>query len=49
VPKINIGGIGIAYELIGDGKRTALITPGVVDSLQSILRGAADVQSDRDR
>jgi pimeloyl-ACP methyl ester carboxylesterase len=28
VPKINIGGIGIAYDLIGDGKQTAVITPG---------------------
>ena len=26
--KIDVGGIGIAYELIGDGKRTAVITPG---------------------
>jgi len=25
---IKIGGIGIAYDIIGDGKRTAVITPG---------------------
>lgn len=28
MPTIKIGGIGIAYEIIGDGKRTAAITPG---------------------
>ena len=28
MPKINVSGIDIAYDLIGDGKRTAAITPG---------------------
>jgi pimeloyl-ACP methyl ester carboxylesterase len=28
MPKVNVSGIDIAYELIGDGKRTAAITPG---------------------
>ena len=28
MPKVDIGGIGVAYELIGDGKKTAVITPG---------------------
>ncbi|HMK85382.1 MAG TPA: alpha/beta hydrolase [Steroidobacteraceae bacterium] len=28
MPSIDIGGIGIAYELIGEGKRAAVITPG---------------------
>jgi pimeloyl-ACP methyl ester carboxylesterase len=28
MPKIDVGGIGVAYELIGDGKKTAVITPG---------------------
>lgn len=28
MPKINVGGIGVAYDIIGDGKKTAVITPG---------------------
>ena len=28
MPKVDIGGIGVAYDLIGDGKKTAVITPG---------------------
>jgi len=28
MPKIDVGGIGVAYDLIGDGKKTAVITPG---------------------
>jgi pimeloyl-ACP methyl ester carboxylesterase len=28
MPKVDVGGIGIAYELIGDGKKAAVITPG---------------------
>jgi pimeloyl-ACP methyl ester carboxylesterase len=28
MPKIDVGGIGVAYELIGDGKKAAVITPG---------------------
>jgi pimeloyl-ACP methyl ester carboxylesterase len=28
MPKVEVGGIGIAYDLIGDGKKTAVITPG---------------------
>lgn len=28
MPKVNVGGIGVAYDLIGDGNRTAVITPG---------------------
>lgn len=28
MPRIDIDGIGIAYEIIGDGSRTAAITPG---------------------
>ena len=28
MPKLDIGGIGVAYDLIGDGKKTAVITPG---------------------
>jgi pimeloyl-ACP methyl ester carboxylesterase len=28
MPKIEVNGIGIAYEIIGDGKRSAIITPG---------------------
>jgi pimeloyl-ACP methyl ester carboxylesterase len=28
MPSIEVGGIGIAYEIIGDGKRCAAITPG---------------------
>ncbi len=28
MPKVDVGGIGIAYDLIGEGKRTAVITPG---------------------
>jgi pimeloyl-ACP methyl ester carboxylesterase len=28
MPKVDVGGIGIAYDLIGDGKKAAVITPG---------------------
>lgn len=28
MPKVDVGGIGVAYDLIGDGKKTAVITPG---------------------
>jgi pimeloyl-ACP methyl ester carboxylesterase len=28
MPKVDVGGIGVAYDLIGDGKETAVITPG---------------------
>ncbi len=28
MPKVNVNGIGIAYEIIGDGGKTAAITPG---------------------
>jgi pimeloyl-ACP methyl ester carboxylesterase len=28
MPKIDVDGIGVAYELIGDGKKAAVITPG---------------------
>ena len=28
MPKVDVGGIGVAYELIGDGKKAAVITPG---------------------
>jgi pimeloyl-ACP methyl ester carboxylesterase len=28
MPKVEVGGIGIAYDLIGEGKKTAVITPG---------------------
>lgn len=28
MPKVNVGGVNIAYELIGGGKRAAVITPG---------------------
>jgi hypothetical protein len=32
MPKVDVGGIGVAYELIGDGKKAAVITPGGGDS-----------------
>ena len=28
MPKVDVGGIGVAYDLIGDGRKTAVITPG---------------------
>jgi pimeloyl-ACP methyl ester carboxylesterase len=28
MPKVDVGGIGVAYELIGDAKKAAVITPG---------------------
>jgi pimeloyl-ACP methyl ester carboxylesterase len=28
MPKVDVGGIGVAYDLVGDGKKTAVITPG---------------------
>ena len=28
MPKVKVGGIGVAYDIIGDGKKTAVITPG---------------------
>src|ERR1700728_3580066 len=28
MPKVDVGGIGVAYDLIGDGKKAAVITPG---------------------
>jgi pimeloyl-ACP methyl ester carboxylesterase len=28
MPKIDVGGVGVAYELIGDGTKAAVITPG---------------------
>ena len=28
MPKIDVGGIGVAYDLIGEGEKTAVITPG---------------------
>jgi pimeloyl-ACP methyl ester carboxylesterase len=28
MPKVDVGGVGVAYELIGDGKKAAVITPG---------------------
>ena len=28
MPKVDVGGIGVAYDLIGNGKKTAVITPG---------------------
>jgi len=28
MPKVDVGGIGVAYDLIGEGKKAAVITPG---------------------
>ncbi|MBV8804319.1 MAG: alpha/beta hydrolase, partial [Sinobacteraceae bacterium] len=28
MPRKNVNGIDIAYEIVGDGKRSAIITPG---------------------
>jgi len=28
MPKIDVNGVGIAYEIIGNGSKNAIITPG---------------------